>query len=114
MNARPHDLVLIPLDGIPTIAAGDDLAAIILAALKRSDCKLAAGDVLVVAQKIVSKAEGRTVDLRMVTPSPRAVALGHTNRGELTRQVVEDLVIQRADPRFADVAREWCQTSFSI
>jgi coenzyme F420-0:L-glutamate ligase/coenzyme F420-1:gamma-L-glutamate ligase len=76
LSARPHDLVLTPLDGIPLIAAGDDLAAIILAALKSADCKLAAGDVLVVAQKIVSKAESRTVDLRTVTPSPRAVALG--------------------------------------
>jgi coenzyme F420-0:L-glutamate ligase / coenzyme F420-1:gamma-L-glutamate ligase len=76
MNSRhPHDLVLTPLDGIPMIAFGDDLAAIILAALKHSGCTLAAGDVLVVAQKIVSKAEGRTVDLRTVTPSPRAVAL---------------------------------------
>jgi coenzyme F420-0:L-glutamate ligase / coenzyme F420-1:gamma-L-glutamate ligase len=77
MNSRhPHDLVLTPLDGIPMIAAGDDLAAIILAALKHSGCTPAAGDVLVVAQKIVSKAEGRMVDLRTVTPSPRAVALG--------------------------------------
>jgi coenzyme F420-0:L-glutamate ligase / coenzyme F420-1:gamma-L-glutamate ligase len=76
MNSRhPHGLVLTPLDGIPMIAFGDDLAAIILAALKHSGCTLAAGDVLVVAQKIVSKAEGRTVDLRTVTPSPRAVAL---------------------------------------
>jgi coenzyme F420-0:L-glutamate ligase/coenzyme F420-1:gamma-L-glutamate ligase len=75
LSAHPHDLVLTPLDGIPMIAAGDDLAAIILAALKNSDCGLAAGDVLVLAQKIVSKAEGRTVDLRTVTPSPRAVAL---------------------------------------
>jgi coenzyme F420-0:L-glutamate ligase / coenzyme F420-1:gamma-L-glutamate ligase len=74
-SRHPHDLVLTPLDGIPMIAFGDDLAAIILAALKHSGCTLAAGDVLVVAQKIVSKAEGRTVDLRTVTPSPRAVAL---------------------------------------
>ncbi len=76
MSARPHDLVLTPLDGIPIIAAGDDLAAIILAALKHADRMLLAGDVLVLAQKIVSKAEGRTVDLGTVTPSPRAVALG--------------------------------------
>jgi coenzyme F420-0:L-glutamate ligase / coenzyme F420-1:gamma-L-glutamate ligase len=73
LSARPHELVLTPLDGIPMIAAGDDLAAIILAALKNSDCTLLAGDVLVLAQKIVSKAEGRTVDLRTITPSPRAV-----------------------------------------
>ena len=76
MSARPHELVLTPLDGVPMIAAGDDLAAIILTALKSADCTLLASDVLVLAQKIVSKAEGRTVDLRTVTPSPRAVALG--------------------------------------
>jgi len=74
-SARPHGLVLTPLDGIPMIAAGDDLAAVILAALEHSGRTLAAGDVLVLAQKIVSKAEGRMVDLRTVTPSPRAVAL---------------------------------------
>jgi coenzyme F420-0:L-glutamate ligase / coenzyme F420-1:gamma-L-glutamate ligase len=76
MKARPHDLVLTPLDGVPVIAAGDDLAAIILAALDRSELELNPGDIVVLAQKIVSKAEGRTVDLRTVTPSPRAVQLG--------------------------------------
>jgi coenzyme F420-0:L-glutamate ligase / coenzyme F420-1:gamma-L-glutamate ligase len=76
MKARPHDLVLKPLDGVPVIAAGDDLASIILAALDRSELGLTPGDILVVAQKIVSKAEGRTVNLRTVTPSPRAIQLG--------------------------------------
>jgi coenzyme F420-0:L-glutamate ligase/coenzyme F420-1:gamma-L-glutamate ligase len=68
-------LVLTALPGIPMIAAGDDLAAIIVTALHDADLALAPGDVLVLAQKIVSKAEGRTVDLATVTPSPRAVAL---------------------------------------
>jgi coenzyme F420-0:L-glutamate ligase/coenzyme F420-1:gamma-L-glutamate ligase len=77
LSARPHELVLTPLPGIPMIAAGDDLAAIILAALRQSGRPLASGDVLVLAQKIVSKAEGRTVDLRTVAPSPRAIALAH-------------------------------------
>jgi coenzyme F420-0:L-glutamate ligase / coenzyme F420-1:gamma-L-glutamate ligase len=75
MSARPHGLVLTALPGIPMIAAGDDLAAIIVTALRDADLALAAGDVLVLAQKIVSKAEGRTVDLATVTPSPRATAL---------------------------------------
>jgi coenzyme F420-0:L-glutamate ligase/coenzyme F420-1:gamma-L-glutamate ligase len=57
------------------IAAGDDLAAIIVKALRDADLALAAGDVLVLAQKIVSKVEGRSVDLATVTPSPRAVML---------------------------------------
>src|SRR5580700_2507673 len=70
-----HDLVLTALPGIPMIAAGDDLAAIIAKALRDADLVLAPGDILVLAQKIVSKAEGRLVDLATIVPSPRAVAL---------------------------------------
>ncbi len=55
------------------VRAGDDLAALIVAALDGKE--LRSGDVLVVAQKIVSKAEGRTVDLATVTPSAEAEAL---------------------------------------
>ena len=68
--------MLTPLGGIPMVKAGDDLAAIILAVLRASERSLQAGDVLVLAQKIVSKAEGRAVDLRTVTPSARALKLG--------------------------------------
>jgi coenzyme F420-0:L-glutamate ligase / coenzyme F420-1:gamma-L-glutamate ligase len=76
MSATPPDLVLTALPGIPLIAAGDDLAAIIATSLRDAGLALAADDVLVLAQKIVSKAEGRSVDLATVTPSPRAVTLG--------------------------------------
>jgi len=58
--------------GVPDVCPGDDLAAL-LAAAAAGD--LAAGDVLVVAHKIVSKAEGRTVALAGVEPGARAVAL---------------------------------------
>jgi coenzyme F420-0:L-glutamate ligase/coenzyme F420-1:gamma-L-glutamate ligase len=68
-------LVVQPLPGLPEIRRGDDLATLILAALRRADLALQAGDVLVVAQKIVSKAEGRSVDLRTITPSSKAVEL---------------------------------------
>jgi len=68
--------VLTPLGGIPLVKAVDDLAATVLAALRASERSLLAGDVLVLAQKIVSKAEGRAVDLRTVTPSARALKLG--------------------------------------
>jgi coenzyme F420-0:L-glutamate ligase/coenzyme F420-1:gamma-L-glutamate ligase len=60
------------LTRFPLIAAGDDLAAIIWRRLKAQKLGLKAGDVLVVAQKVVSKAEGRFVALGTVTPSPRA------------------------------------------
>ena len=66
-------LELLALQGIPLVREGDDLAALIIGAL--GDRQLRDGDVLVVAQKIVSKAEGRTVDLATVEPSVEAVEL---------------------------------------
>jgi coenzyme F420-0:L-glutamate ligase / coenzyme F420-1:gamma-L-glutamate ligase len=68
-------LTLTTLDGIPTIRPGDDLAAIIRTSLAETSIDLRDGDVLVIAQKIVSKAEGRFVPLAAVTPSQRAQAL---------------------------------------
>ena len=68
-------LTLTALEGVPEIRAGDDLAAIVRDGLARSQLALADGDVLVLAQKIVSKSEGRTVALAGVTPSQRALEL---------------------------------------
>ncbi len=76
----PDGLLLQPLRGVPLINAGDDLAVVILTALRASDLTLEKGDVLVLAQKVVSKAEGRSVDLRSVTPSARAVELAAVTR----------------------------------
>ncbi len=72
---KTGDLLLRPLQGIPPIAAGDDLVGVLLAALRQTGEKLRDGDVLVVTQKIVSKAEGRQIDLAGVTPSPQAQEL---------------------------------------
>jgi len=66
-------VTLLPLAGIPLIAEGDDLAAVLAGALAQGGTGLADGDVLVLAQKIVSKAEGRLVPLATVTPTPRAI-----------------------------------------
>jgi coenzyme F420-0:L-glutamate ligase/coenzyme F420-1:gamma-L-glutamate ligase len=66
---------LIGLSDLPLVQPGDDLAALIVAALERAGLRPAAGDVLVVAQKIVSKAEDRFVDLATVKPSERAQTL---------------------------------------
>ena len=71
-------LELVALPGIPMVRAGDDIAALIIAAADARE--LRAGDVLVVAQKIVSKAEGRSVDLAGVTPSPEAETLADRSR----------------------------------
>ena len=56
-------LEVVPLQGLPLISAGDDLVELIASALKLNGITPRAGDVLVVAQKIVSKAEGRYGDL---------------------------------------------------
>ncbi len=64
---------LLPLDGIPEVSPGDDLGSLIAAALGAADIGLSDDDVLVVTQKIVSKAEGRVVDLASVQPSPKAI-----------------------------------------
>ncbi|MBN8639614.1 MAG: coenzyme F420-0:L-glutamate ligase [Anaerolineae bacterium] len=65
-------LTLTALRGIPLVQPGDDLARLILDALAANDLTLQATDVLVVTSKIVSKAEGRVVALRDVTPGERA------------------------------------------
>ena len=68
-------LEVFALDGIPEVRPGDDLAAILVAALRASAemLPLREDDVLVVTQKIVSKAEGAIVDLTTVEPRPEAV-----------------------------------------
>ncbi len=61
--------------GLPEVQPGDDLAALIAEAMRQARLKLRAGDVLVIAQKVVSKAEGRIVELATVEPRPEAVRL---------------------------------------
>ncbi len=68
-------LILVALPGIPEVVRGANLAALLLAAVQRAGEDLLAGDVVVLAQKIVSKAEGRAVRLAEVTPSARALEL---------------------------------------
>jgi coenzyme F420-0:L-glutamate ligase / coenzyme F420-1:gamma-L-glutamate ligase len=68
-------LKVIALAGLPLIKAGDDLVELIASSLKQNGVEPRAQDVLVVAQKIVSKAEGRMVDLATMKPSAQAIAL---------------------------------------
>ena len=63
---------IIGVAGMPEVRPGDDLAALILEAARGQGADVEDGDVLVVTQKIVSKAEGRLVDLRQVEPSAKA------------------------------------------
>lgn len=68
-------LVLTPIETLPLIRPGDDLVDLLADALDDQGISVVDGDVLVLAQKIVSKAEGRIVDLREVSPSAPACEL---------------------------------------
>lgn len=70
-------LELLGVEGLGEIHAGDAVGQLIAAACARSGVKLNEADVVVIAQKIVSKAEGRMVRLADVKPSARAVEIGH-------------------------------------
>jgi coenzyme F420-0:L-glutamate ligase/coenzyme F420-1:gamma-L-glutamate ligase len=72
MSSDPGSLTLTALRGLPEVLPGSDLAALLAEALERAQLRLAADDLLVVAQKIVSKAEGRYVPLAGVLPGERA------------------------------------------
>ena len=76
MTKGPASLALLALGGIPLVAEGADLAEITLSALEHSGEHLADGDVVAIAQKIVSKAEGRLVDLASVVASAQAIDIG--------------------------------------
>ena len=65
-------LLVAALPGVPLVCPGDDLAIIALDAMERADLRFADGDILVLAQKVVSKAEGRQVRLDAVTPGAHA------------------------------------------
>jgi coenzyme F420-0:L-glutamate ligase/coenzyme F420-1:gamma-L-glutamate ligase len=83
-----RSLTLTAPAGLPLVRAGDDLSGLILESLAAEGLSLGAGDILVLAQKIVSKSEGRRVDLNGVTPSPEALSLSR---------------ICDKDPRFVEV-----------
>jgi coenzyme F420-0:L-glutamate ligase/coenzyme F420-1:gamma-L-glutamate ligase len=71
--SRTAALELLAVPGLPMIKPGDDLATLITEGLARGNLKPRANDVLVIAQKVVSKAEDRSIDLATVKPSARAI-----------------------------------------
>lgn len=73
--SRTSAVELLAVPGLPMIKPGDDLATLISDGMTRGGLLPRASDVVVIAQKIVSKAEGRSVELATVKPSARAVAL---------------------------------------
>jgi len=72
-DAVPSPIHLIPVAGLPEICPGDDLAQLIANNARQQPCQVAAGDIFVVAQKVVSKAEGRIVRLNDIVPSRQAL-----------------------------------------
>ena len=76
----PTELRVIGIEGMPEAQPGDDLAGQILAAAAAQGTPVQSGDVLVVTQKIVSKAEGRVLSIADVVPSPLALAITEGHR----------------------------------
>ena len=87
-------LTLTPLQNIPLIRRDDNLADIVVNALISTRIELQDNDILVFAQKVISKAEGRAVNLTTVTPSPRAIELAQQT--EKDARVVE-LILQESN-----------------
>jgi coenzyme F420-0:L-glutamate ligase/coenzyme F420-1:gamma-L-glutamate ligase len=87
-------LRLTSLENFPLIRQDDDLADIILNSLQKNKIELEDNDILVVAQKIVSKAEGRMMDLKTVTPSQRAIELA--SQTEKDARLIE-LILQESN-----------------
>lgn len=74
-GAQPPQAVFSALAGFPEIVPGDDIAGHLIEALERTGIRLQDGDVLVLASKIISKAEGRLVNLAETEPGRRAIEI---------------------------------------
>jgi coenzyme F420-0:L-glutamate ligase/coenzyme F420-1:gamma-L-glutamate ligase len=72
-----HRLEVLAVPGLPLVVPGDDVPALVAGALSAARLSVSDGDVLVVTSKIVSRAEGRFVELSRVEPSSRAIELAH-------------------------------------
>jgi coenzyme F420-0:L-glutamate ligase/coenzyme F420-1:gamma-L-glutamate ligase len=89
-----RSITLTAIEGIPMVKAGDDLAALVIRGLEHTGLALERGDILVVCQKIVSKAEGRVVELKGIEPSEFATAIAR--RWEKDPRMVE-LVLRQTN-----------------
>lgn len=88
---QPRRILIEAVQGMPEVRSGDDLASLILGALAGQGAALQDGDVLAVAQKIISKAEGRVVALADVAPGPQAAELAEkTGKAAAKIQLILD------------------------
>jgi coenzyme F420-0:L-glutamate ligase/coenzyme F420-1:gamma-L-glutamate ligase len=89
---KPRPIQILPIGHIPEIRPGDNLPRILLAAAKKSRLSFQQYDILILAQKIISKSENRLIDLTTITPSQRAIDLTAASDAD-----------HRKDPRLIEV-----------
>ena len=106
------DVRIIAIEGIPEVRPGDDLASAILGAAQRQGTAFEEDDVLVVTQKIVSKAEGRIVDLDTVEPGPFARQIAE--QWEKDARVVEVVLRESARIVRMDHGVMICETKHGL
>src|SRR5580704_6945722 len=83
---KPRPIQILPIGHIPEIRPGDNLPRILLAAAKKSKLSFQQNDILVLAQKIISKSENRMIDLTTITPSQRAIDLAAASDNDRSRK----------------------------
>ena len=102
---------IIPIPVVPDIKAGDRLDIIILESMKNANEFLLEGDIVVVAQKVISKAEGRLIDLKLVNPSEKSLQIAKQNDKDprlielILNESVDILRLAQRDPDCRNKAR---------
>ena len=88
----PRSLTLTAIPGMPEVQPGDDVAKLIVDAIESNALEIHDNDIFVIAQKIVSKSEGRLVNLSTVQPSPRALEIAQVveKRPELVELILQE------------------------
>ena len=83
---KPRPIEIIPLSHIPEIRPGDNLPRILLAGARKSKIAFRQNDILVLAQKIISKSENRLIDITTITPSQRAKDIAAASDNDRSRK----------------------------
>ena len=103
---------IIGLDGIPEVRPGDDVAALILEAASKQELTLESGDIVVITQKVISKAEGRIVDLDDVEPG--RFATDYAEQWEKDARLVETVLRESARIVRMDHGVMICETKHGL
>jgi coenzyme F420-0:L-glutamate ligase/coenzyme F420-1:gamma-L-glutamate ligase len=103
-------VAVIPVPGVPLVEPGDDLGALLADAIESARVGLRARDVVVVCQKVVSKAEGALVRLADVSPSPLASRIAAAAEGEKDPRAVEVVLHEAARIVRMDRGHVICET----